>query len=128
MKVDMNQLLTDITGEETMKLPAGVDPVTEKPKTKPATLRAIIQDALGSPIKGDESMSDDERYKLFRLGKRLNADVVHLSAAEIVIINTRCSKHFLSAYVYGQVRDMLEPPVEDAVAEPKPNGADNHVN
>lgn len=125
MKVNMSTVLTDITGEEPMKLESGVDPVTNQPKTKPATLRAIIQQALGGHVKGDEGLSDDERYKLFRLGKRLNAEEVSLSAAEIVTISNRVSKHYASAYVYGQVKDLLEPPVEDdqPVPQAKPNGS-----
>lgn len=124
MKVNMSTVLTDITGEEPMKLESGVD-ADGRPKTKPATLRAIIQQALGGHVKGDDGMSDDERYKLFRLGKRLNAEEVNLSAAEIVTISNRVSKHYASAYVYGQVKDLLEPPVDDdqPVPQAKPNGS-----
>lgn len=130
MKVNMNAVLTDITGAEPMKLEAGLDE-SGKPKTKAATLRAIIQQALGGHVKGDDTMSDDDRYKLYRLGKRLNAEEVNLSAADVVTINNRVSRHYASAYVYGQVKDLLEPPEEDeqAVPQAKPNGsAEAHVN
>lgn len=125
MKINMNTVLTDITGEEQLKLDAGVDE-TGKPKTKPGTLRAVIQGALGAPVKGDDLLSDDDRLKLYRLGKRLNADEVALSAADIVTITKRVGKHWASAYVFGQVCDLLEPP-EDADVR-KPNGVDHHPN
>lgn len=125
MKVNMNTVLTDITGEEPLRLDAGADE-NGKAKTKPGTLRAVIQGALGAPIKGDDTMSDDERLKLYRLGKRLNADQVTLSAADIVTITKRVGKHWASAFVFGQVCDLLEPP-EDAVVQ-KTNGADHHAN
>lgn len=118
MKVNMNTVLKSMDESEDMTTQDG----------KPATLRRLVHQALGGTTKGDDTMSDDERYKLFRLGKRCNADEVTLSSWDKQTILTRVGKVFVSSAIYGQVRDLIEPPEDEAGAAVKPNGVDTHVN
>lgn len=117
MKANLTSILMDINDEKPMTLQDG----------QPATLRAIIQQALAGPVKGDETTSEDERYKLYRLGRRCKADDVHFSASEVTLVLTRVSKFFLSAYVYGQVKDMLDPPETTQTASLNGTGAHHEL-
>jgi len=114
MKANLNTVLMDINDDKEMALQGG----------EPATLRAIIQQALAGPVKGDEALADEKKYQMFRLGRRCKADEVHFSAPEVTLICERVSKFFLSAFVYGQVKDLLDPPAEDAMPA-RANGADH---
>ena len=118
MKANLNTILMDINDEKPMTLQDG----------QPATLRSIIQQALAGPIKGDENLTDEKKYQMFRLGRRCKADEVHFSAPEVTLICERVSKFFLSAYVYGQVKDLLDPPADEFAPVVKSNGADHSLN
>lgn len=123
MKIVLGTILRDINDSEDMKLADGRD-ADGKEKTKPATARDIIQQALAGPVKGDDSTSFDDKMKLYRLGLKCRGEVVNFDVHERKIILDRVAKFFMSPYVVGQVSDLLDPPA-DVVA--KPNGADTQA-
>lgn len=109
MKANLTTILMDINDEKPMTLQDG----------QPATLRSIIQQALAGPIKNDENLTDEKKYQMFRLGRRCKADEVHFSAPEVTLICERVSKFFLSAYVFGQVKDLLDPRLMSSLRSPR---------
>jgi hypothetical protein len=109
MKTDLDIVLRDMNDESDLRTP----------DDKPFTLRLAIQTSLGNAVKGDEAMSLDDKYKLWRLGKRCKGDSAHLTAQERTLILDRVSKAYPSVVIYGQVRDLLDPPEEE---QPRANG------
>jgi hypothetical protein len=123
MKVVLGTILRDINDSEDMRLADGRN-ADGSEKTKPATARDIIQQALAGPVKGDDAMTFDDKMKLYRIGQKCRGEIVHFDLKERNTILDRVAKFFMSPFVVGQVSDLLDPPA-DTVA--KPNGADTQA-
>lgn len=121
MKFDMTEVLMDINDEEPLKLDGGVDKDGKPKPLKDATVRAIIQTALGHPIKDDDKLSNDDKLRIYRLAKRCKANEAAFSAEDITLILDRISKYYGSAFIYGAMKEIMSPPVDEAR---KANGAD----
>lgn len=122
MKFDMNTVIMDINDERPLRVDGGTDAEGKPLPTKEATVRAIIQTSLGTPIAGDDKLSNDEKLKIYRLGKRCKAEEASFTASDVHLILDRISKYYGSAYIYGFMKEFMDPPVEEQPV--KANGAD----
>ena len=81
-------------------------PCQRDPKdTRPFTVRDAIDQAISMP---DPTMSSDDKYALFKVGRRLyEGEAVELSLEEAVMVKAAVAKIF-NPVVYGCICEMLE--------------------
>jgi len=97
MKRDLNQVMTDLNGDE----------FADK-----ATLKLMCFSALATPMQEDGAIPMDKKMKQYSLVQKVNAGgIIDLTAEEIALIKERASKLF-PLIAFGRMVELLE-------AEPK---------
>lgn len=89
------------------------DTATSEPivleEAKPATLKSICMGAVGAAIDGDNTMTGEKKYALYKLADRISkGGAVEVTSEEIATLKERIAKTYGNIIVIGAAFDALE--------------------
>ena len=103
--INFTEVMKGLNGAEIMQPGA-----TQNDKPTPLTLGDIVVNALTTPLQADQTLSGEDKFKMFLLAQRVfGKKAVTLAPDELKIIKDRIGKVYGASIIVGVAWEALDP-------------------